>query len=215
MNLRKQALLLIIGSVFILFTESCGTQSKFASSFGKRRYNKGFYWDKSKSIEPAVAVENLPLVQRPALSNTEKALLVPAVKACNNSPTIINAAGSSVKKTENKPIQLLTTVVIPNIGRNLPVAAISSINIDNQDIAKDTGKGIYSLSGFALCIAGLCLFIFGSDIGTMLLIAILIDVAGILLSIYAVAIIDKYDAFAMIGLALNALILGLTFAVRL
>lgn len=37
---------------------SCSTQNRFASSFGKRRYNKGYYWNRAGGVNAVVSSSN-------------------------------------------------------------------------------------------------------------------------------------------------------------
>ena len=62
----------IIGCLLVFALCGCGTQSRFASSFGKRRYNKGYYWNGGEGGR-TVASAKQPGCNTPAHAESHKA----------------------------------------------------------------------------------------------------------------------------------------------
>jgi hypothetical protein len=144
----KQAVSLIVGIAIVALLSSCGTQSKFASTFGKRHYTKGFYWDSPGSIKPVVAIVD-------ALVDKQNVL----PKISTSATTYRIAKGSAVtsgisisvttKRPKSKIAQLVINAVTPKYVKDLP-PSVSSINSHHESSTASTsnGSGLLSIFGF-------------------------------------------------------------------
>jgi hypothetical protein len=58
-------------TVLSIILDGCGSQNKFASSFGKRKYNKGYYWNLPRATAQS-DIKQIETKERPKAKNQAK-----------------------------------------------------------------------------------------------------------------------------------------------
>jgi len=185
--------------VFSVLLVSCGTTEKFAGTFGKRKYTKGFFFNSSSGI-PAVTSrtnaftigEKKSKVSKPVYENTA---------AIQQSFAIID-----LQEKKNTATSDLKNRSVRNKHERVAAAPSYKQTVESPiEIEPGTEKGIdgftLSLSGFVLCaLAILAAFIAPGLSGAVLLVGLIFSVWGFFTCRSAMHNNDKYENYARAGL---------------
>jgi|GEM_PF-2649052 len=204
--MRKLQLLSIF-FVAILFA-SCGTGNKFASSFGKRKYTKGYYVDAPASIKmpepkaitlPAVFHQPVVLTSQPSKQTT--------------TPTISSKASVGLLQKNRTKTTTHSVYNRSAINQTITNSEITFVNKGNAPINKenlDDDKGeinFYAIIGFVISTTGVVLTFLSATL-TPLCATLLI--VGTIFCVYSLFIYRVYYSWlAMIGLSFTIILLAL------
>jgi hypothetical protein len=213
---------LLIAGVALLY--GCSTQTKFASSFGKRRYTKGFYCDRAGAIKQVASANAAKAIEpMPVLAKSHE-VDIKIGEEINHTilPVAIKISNRAIGIKHQSRSQYLTTFQ----SQPQVFPAISSINSHHFNKADggggSTDNGSLSISGGVLAIVCPLLLYFGAILailgsgGTsivgLVLFGFIGDIVGVVLCVVALANNDKYSGIAIAGLAFNILFYALLFS---
>ncbi len=205
MKHKQKRVGLLAGLVIAALLMSCNSGHKVVSSFGKRKYTKGFYFNSSST--PKVAGTPTNAVPQQSLDKVAK------------NPSVANMAVSgqfgetAIKETNNNSPEKMAEKKVPAktipSGGILPrLLAVKDIFRNNSPLSRmpaDTGQGDEkptdyrkynreAIGGFILGIACLALLFTGFGL--------LLSIPGFLLSLWGLDS-QKYHTFALIGTIFN------------
>ncbi len=225
MLLKKTPFRIIYAVIVISLLSACSTGNKFASSFGKRKYIKGYYLD-------------MP-------SNTPKVAELPGLKKLKEH-AIIGTAGNSPQQTTktgeantllkaplriwSKPANSIKVVVkhlipIENTSSTILHTALSVLgdggkHISDKDNSSDSGFSTMSLVCFIVAVALLLIAIIGivalTQAGSLevliiffigLIIGGILDVVAMILAFIGIVLGEDQKYLGEIVLSINAAIL--------
>lgn len=194
----------------------CGTQSRFASSFGKRRYNKGYYWNRAGEVK-AVASASYEHKAQPMVKPTKVKQQTVAIKQ-NNNPAVSSAVVSVKapdKATRHKTILakavstvMLAKAALPGGGRH---EAPDSDSSQNSKLSR-TSFLLFVLSIITLIIS-IFIIAYSGFIGAIVggYLFLLLDIAAIIVAIVALT----HPGETQLGFAKAVLIINLVLIVLL
>jgi hypothetical protein len=114
---------------------ACSTGNKFASSFGKRKYIKGYYMDIASNSPKVATVEVKKAVERPVLSQSNNPL---------EKKTIVSEAIQLIKasfnKSSSKTIHPKQLLVKPGISVEKAPPTVNSIQVDGGRHTSETSS---------------------------------------------------------------------------
>lgn len=181
-------------SVFAFLLSSCGTSNRFASSFGKRKYTKGYYADRIGHAQKPVAMAGTQH-QTHIYPTPGK----PAATTINTAQMVVVTAHHAIPPTPK-----------PSFAHSLKAATAHLYHVQKPVIASDTSnaegassKGetnYFAISGFVLSTVGVVMCIANEFfvIGAIVLLLI-----GGLLCIYSLCLDKIYWSWlGIVGLAL-------------
>jgi len=195
---------LIFYFLIVTLLAGCSSNNKFASSFGKRRYSKGYYTDVAAAISKPITTHNkaAPVDGRAQKTNTARA-------STGNQYTIvdkqIHTFTAQVARQKNilapiiNRVGLLSDLLLPPINKNDPNY------IKNE--GPDPGR-----QGFFIELGGIALFVLLTLVSNSLpAIGSIGAIAGVLVFItgFVFCIIsltypdDNYHALAILGLIIG------------
>jgi hypothetical protein len=190
----------------ILFA-ACGTGNKFASSFGKRKYTKGYFVDMPSSVKQplAISIALQSITQQP---NT----LTHQSSGQNTLPLVVSKTSAVLQKVETKKTAHLAYghSIINRIITNAEKSPANKDNTatSNTNLNDDKGEiNFYAIAGFVVSTTGVVLTFLSATL-TPLCAALLI--VGTLLCVYSLFIYRIYFSWlAIIGLSLTIILLAL------
>jgi hypothetical protein len=157
----------------------CSTGNKFASSFGKRRYEKGYYWDRAKSGETVHEKTERETVNRNSVGagNRKSETTLPVFDAGNN---VISKPAPAIQEKKATP-----GFSIPLINKSENYNALKvEKSLAQQGIGGDSRGSLNSSSssagttGFVLSVIGAVLIL-----GTIFVLLALAESGGASLAI--------------------------------
>lgn len=208
--------------VAIILLEGCSTQSKFASSFGKRRYEKGFYWNSpGKENMPTVANNSAPKPTVAAKSVTISSQNLSANRAeeakGERTATTLKTADNPKSKTVTLNNSRTEIKAAPSNSRVISAPAtprairsITSHHFTHDD--SQTNDSHLGTIGGILCVISVVIFLAFlldteiADAAAAALLAVFAffgDIAGIAMCIVALAMHTNDSNIAIIGLVAN------------
>jgi hypothetical protein len=223
----------IVFLAIVILVSGCGTGNKFASSFGKRKYNKGYYWDVPSHAVAIKAANNpiqytneQPIKARSFVANAEKSATVNQVQKQVEQAYSIIAARPEVEKQSG--LGALAKI------KAIEEKYIQQSNGDGRHItdtkvgASTKGASGTAFTFFILALASLVaaiivsLFVEGAaydpalfDIVVgILALGIILDIIAFIIALIAVIRGDKKRGLAWIVIGFNVL-LGLLFSIFL
>ena len=177
--MQKGLAYIITCLVIACMLSSCSTGNKFASSFGKRKYLKGYYMDMPSGInEPEIAVKPSSPLPITAISNhiylTDARITVKS----KNSVTVIPANSATAPTAKNvqansSPVQRVVTKAISN----------SAPPADEKPVLADNKKEV-NFWAIAGCVLAIVAAVLAAISGTFSLITIIIMSLAGLICIY-------------------------------
>lgn len=166
----------VVGVVAIAaMLSSCGTSNQFASSFGKRRYMKGYYFNgSSKEKAVASAKTNAPISNQTSVTKTTVAANATtsntAVKAQAQNSNQVNTFVPVVKSNNvaASALKVDSKVVNSNIDAKAANAAVQTTKTDKVSKLENTANTEYGGGGggcksWIACVL-LCFFLGGLGI---------------------------------------------------
>jgi hypothetical protein len=111
-------------ALLMLVLCGCNTQTKFASSFGKRRYTKGFYCDRVGAIKQVASTKAAKAMELMPIIHSSLAVVTKAVKEINR----YVAMPLLLKPTRTQKNDPMLAVNIQAFVKVKDVPAVSSIN---------------------------------------------------------------------------------------
>lgn len=196
-KLKLSILKIICFGVLITLFASCNTGNKFASSFGKRRYTKGYYFNriarKSVKIQPVIA----------ANKNRERGINpVATIKNVidNKAVYLFSSVSLISSQSQRKAQPLGVNNNLKAVVQNVPIPIESGVpghgNTTEVNSNKHDGE---AQAGLGLSILSIILAIVGG-IGFILVIpALIFSIIGLGSK--------RYQALAIIGLVLSILLI--------
>jgi hypothetical protein len=184
--------------IAVVFT-SCSTGNKFASSFGKRRYTKGYYVDVPSSVNVHVAgntdLSAIPVHPKNIIAAPVKQIQVAKVSIAspvtetNKAHVSINAKIAQSASTETLTVQ--------------------TANKDNDNKKVNSWKGsdeinFFAIAGFIICCVGVAFTIAALNFTTLSLIILGV---GISVCIYSLFLNKIYwNWLAAVGISLTIIL---------
>lgn len=228
-NIFPFKLLLVTTAIIGLLT-GCSTSNKFASSFGKRRYTKGHYFDlagNKRNTDKLVLTEPKPL--KTAEIEPKQALQIPSNAAiAKTEPIFISVIrGKHSSKLNNQPpisrISKAPKVLTTDKQQMVPISqttAAGDITPDKPQTVKYTDYGIRSTFATVIWIFLAC-FIWAlklptwEGVGAVFLAAIIVlAILGLIYSVMGSASnTDLHRNFAIYLFLFYSLMLSIAFAV--
>jgi hypothetical protein len=202
--MRRLYLLWVI-CIAVIFT-SCSTSNKFASSFGKRRYTKGYYVDVPSSVKVHIAsykdLSPIPVHSKVATVDTKDeavqvATVVGTVSVQENKKPVLKAHAFF----SNPAIQQRSTLA------DAP-PAIKGDDTKKTNGWKNSGETNYfAIVGFLICCVGIGLTIAALNFTTLSLIFLGV---GVLICVYSFFRNKIYfDWLAIVGISLTIILFAL------
>jgi hypothetical protein len=214
-----QYLLLIIG---LLFLCACSTQNKFAASFGKRHYTKGFYWDRREEAKQIVTINNAKTIN--VMPIRAKSLQIALNKEKEINRNITMPLITKLALTHKSKLTGFTNIQKPARAEAVPTgASINSYHHSSETAS--SGNEMYGVLGFVGCLVGIILMFVGvislvvsgsvTAVGSggailLILLGFIMDLAGIVLCIVALAEHSSHQGLAITGIVLNVILLLLS-----
>lgn len=201
--MRHITVILLLAIILVL--SSCSQGNKFASSFGKRKYTKGYFVNAPGSIHNPVASQSVeisaPASKKEAISITEGEQ--------RNESLIIPVTSHSLWRSPEK-----TVVLTGKCNAHPQSAGLTKMPIVNGDEPKDNSVKKSSSDVNYVAIIGLALSIAGVTIaaidGFLPILATVFIIVGAVLCIYSLFLNKIYwNWLAIVGLSIIILFLVL------
>ncbi len=183
---------------------SCGTSNKFASSFGKRRYTKGFYVDMPSGVKNKVTpVTSLRPMQTKHVNSISNPL---SESNISNRITDIPAftgnqrIAAKASHTGNAPIKAIRDFKT--------TASAPASDIKKTNGVKGSGETNYfAILGFLICVTGVILCISAQMFTLLATIILLLGVGVCVYSLFQYKIYWSWLAIVGIGITIFMLVL--------
>lgn len=196
--------LILIAFVFA----SCGTSNKFASSFGKRRYTKGYYVDAPSAIKSHSTVNSF------GNHISHHVEIHAPLIAANPKPSIIEngaparTTNHSIVKNVHASVNSVTHLTIPAKVETLPV---NNDDDKKNNKYKSTGQTNYwAIIGFIFCAIGVTLL--SINAGGITVLSGFILGLGVVACVYSLFLTKIYWSWlAIIGLSIVVIMCVLLF----
>lgn len=204
--MRKVYLLSFL--IIVVLFSACSSGNKFASSFGKRKYTKGYYVDNPGVIKTPTtnAIFQLPITHRPVLLNNSSSLqiLSPGIASKNNVSKIEKTAKSKPSLPTFAHFGISQTIAkeeAPAITNNNAVAKTESNNSGEYNF--------YAIAGFVFSVAGTVVTVSATVLTPLSIVLLAI---GTILCIYSLFIYRIYFSWlAILGLSITIILFVLVF----
>jgi hypothetical protein len=209
-QMKTNKLLYVISALGIIaMLMSCGTSNRVASSFGKRKYMKGYFFNNPSTSEAVAKYDNIVKPTVPAELN--KPVQV-ATESTITQPVVIVSSTKHEKKQNAQSVKLAVKAIATVASNNTKQASTIKDNDESLAYAPTPGlentqvdRGSYNtpaLLGFAFSLLGILLYANGFAV-VLLLLGVLFSAMGMKKT--------NHKIFAILGLILGILGLAIWF----
>ena len=174
----------------VLLLSSCGSSNKFTSSFGKRKYMRGYYLDLPSSAKEPIITATAPNkpIHTPTVLNDNtpvqhsvlKTTVIPAKISVRNNKTLTSISSAKINGVSGTK---LISTLITNMHSVTPAPNETSLANAKSDI------NYWAIVGCGLSIAGVILTAIA---GTFTVASIIVLVLAVGICIYSL-IVDKFS----------------------
>jgi hypothetical protein len=208
MDKRLKPLFRNILALFLLanMLMSCSTGNKFASSFGKRKYTKGYYVDfiSKPKAEPRITQHEATTAQTKVIRQDAPPAIIVSGKR----------AGVALKKAHpvggKRPVSISKAV----IKQNEPVSIVEverpkhdrSSNQLTVEPEANTQESDIGAVGFVVSVIGIILLTLGKFAGS-LDVSLIVLLIGAVICVIAIGSSDRNIALAVVGAIIDGLVL--------